>query len=81
MYTTMYQVNNNMVPDYLIDLFTKISTLHNHEIRQAKFNLALPRPNTKFFVKKSFAYRGAVAWNDLLPNIKILVHCQLSKGL
>ena len=31
--TTMYQVNNNMVPDYLIDLFTKTSTLHNYQTR------------------------------------------------
>jgi hypothetical protein len=67
--TTMYQVNNNMVPDYLIDLFTKTSTLHNYQTRQAEFNFALPKPNTNF-CKKSFSYRGAVAWNDLLPNIK-----------
>jgi hypothetical protein len=38
--TIMYQVNNNMVPDYLIDLFRKTSTLRNHETRQAEFNLA-----------------------------------------
>ena len=36
---TMYQVINNMVPDYLTDLFTKTSALHNHETRQAEFNL------------------------------------------
>jgi hypothetical protein len=58
-----------MVPDYLIDLFTKTSTLHNHQTRQAEFNFALPKPSTNF-CKKSFSYRGAVAWNDLLPNIK-----------
>ena len=46
--TTMYQVNNNMVPDYLIDLFTKTSTLHNYQTRQAEFNFALPKPNTNF---------------------------------
>ena len=63
--TTMYQVNNNMVPD----LFTKTSTLHNRQTRQAEFNFALLRPSTNF-CKKSLSYRGAVAWNDLLPNIK-----------
>ena len=47
-----------MVPDYLIDLFTKISTLHNHETRQTEFNLALPRPNTNF-CKKSISYSTA----------------------
>ena len=66
---TMYQVINNMVPDYLTDLFTKTSALHNHETRQAEFNLTLPKPNTNFY-KKSFSYRGAVTWNDLLPNMK-----------
>ena len=66
---TMYQVINNMVPDYLADLFTKTSALHNHETRQAEFNLTLPKPNTNFR-KKSFSYRGAVTWNDLLPNMK-----------
>ena len=37
-----------MVPDYLTDLFTKTSALHNHETRQAEFNLTLPKPNTNF---------------------------------
>ena len=58
-----------MVPDYLNDLFTKTSALHNHETRQAEFNLTLPKPNT-YFRKKSFSYRGAVTWNDLLSNMK-----------
>ena len=45
---TMYQIINNMVPDYLTDLFAKNSALHNHETRQAEFNLTLPKPNTNF---------------------------------
>jgi hypothetical protein len=61
-----------MVLNCVIDLFTKISTLHNRETRQAEFNLSLPRPNTNF-CKKLFSYRGAVlTGNDLLPNIKNL---------
>ena len=38
---TMYQINNRMVPDFLIDLFTKTNIVHGHETRQAKFNLCL----------------------------------------
>ena len=60
---TMYQINNRMVPDYLIDLFTKTNIVHGHETRQAKFNFVPPKPNTNFR-KKSFSYRGAVAWNN-----------------
>ncbi len=67
----MYQVNNGMVPDYLIDLFKKTNTLHSYETRQAEFNFLLPKPNTNFR-KKSLSYRGALAWNDLVPNLKNL---------
>ena len=49
--TNMYQVNNNMVPDYLIDLFTKTSTLHNYQTRQAEFNLACSKTWTGLISK------------------------------
>ena len=58
-----------MVSDYPTDLFTKTCTLHNHETRQAEFNLTLPKSNTNFR-KTAFSYRGAVTWNDFLPNMK-----------
>ena len=66
---TMYQINSGMVPDYLIDLFTKTNIVHGHETRQAKFNFVPPKPNTNFG-KKSFSYRGAVAWNNLTSHQK-----------
>ena len=53
LYTTMYQINNRMVPDYLIDLFAKTNVVHGHETRQAKFNFLPPKPNTNFG-EKSF---------------------------
>ena len=59
----MYKVNNNEVPDYLVDLFTKTSSSHGYETRQAEFNFVPPKPNTNF-CKKSFSYRGAVAWTN-----------------
>ena len=55
----MYQINNRMVPGYLIDLFTKTNVVHGHESRLAKFNFLPPKPNVSF-VKKLFSYRGAV---------------------
>ena len=69
--TIMYKVNNNEVPDYLVDLFTKTSSSHGYESRQAKFNFVPPKPNTNF-CKKSFSYGGAVAWNKLPTNLKTL---------
>ena len=65
----MYKVNNNEVPDYLVDLFTKTSSSHGYETRQAEFNFVPPKPNTNF-CKKSFSYGGAVAWNKLPTNLK-----------
>ena len=42
----MYQVHNNIVPNYLIDLFTKTSVIHIYETRHAESNSALPKPKT-----------------------------------
>ena len=61
---TKYRINNRMVPDYLIDLFTKTNILHGHGTRQAKFNFVPAKPNTNFG-KKSFSYRGAV-WHGTI---------------
>ena len=55
--------------DYLFDLFTKTSTIH--ETGHAEFNFALPKSNT-YFCKKSFSYRGVVAWNSLPSELKNL---------
>ena len=58
-----------MVPDYLIDLFTKTNVVHVYGTRQAEFNFMPPKPNTNFGIK-SFSYRGAVASNDLTSTAK-----------
>ena len=38
----MYQVNNNLAPQYLIDLFCNTNFLHDHNTRYAEDALALP---------------------------------------
>ena len=58
-----------MVPDYLIDLFTKTNVVHGYGTRQVEFNFMPPKPKTNFG-KKSFSYRGAVAWNSLTSTAK-----------
>ena len=51
--TIMYQLNNGMVPDYLIDLFTKINVVHGYGTRQVEFNFMPPKPRTNL-VKNPF---------------------------
>ena len=59
----MYQVNN-LVSQYLIDLFRNTNLIHAHNTRYAENALTLPKPNSNSR-KKSFSYRGAEAWNNL----------------
>ena len=67
--TIMYQLNNGMVPDYLIDLFAKTNVVHDYGTRQVKFNFMSAKPKINFG-KKSFSYRGAMAWNSLTSTAK-----------
>ena len=54
----MYKVKNGLVPDYLCDLFTNVSDIHNYDTRQSGADLILPKPKTNS-MKNAFAYRGA----------------------
>ena len=38
---TMYQVNNNLVPPYLMDVFCNTNSIHDQDTRYAKDALAL----------------------------------------
>ena len=66
---TMYQVKNNLAPQYLTDLFCKTSSIHDYNTKFAQDALALPKPNS-YSRKKSFSYRWAVAWNNLPSDLK-----------
>ena len=65
----MYKIKHKVLPNYLIDIFTNANEIHDYNTRQSEFNFALPKPNTNF-KKKSFAYRGAEAWNGLSSDLK-----------
>ena len=41
---TTYQVNNNLTPQYLIDLFCNNNLIHDHETRYAEDALFFDRP-------------------------------------
>ena len=62
----MYKVKNQLVPDYLCDLFTSVSDIHNYHTRQSGSDLIVPKPKTNS-MKNVFSYRGAEAWNAISP--------------
>ena len=67
--TMMYKVLNNNAPAYLQEQFKKLKDSIPYNLRNADVNLALPKPNSEY-LKKSFGYSGAVAWNSLPRNLQ-----------
>ncbi len=60
----VYKSLNSLAPQYLSDLFVRLSEVHPRELRNSKTNLAIPMLRTGNG-QKSFAYRGASLWNSL----------------
>ena len=68
----MYKVYRAAVPEYLTELFRLTPEVHNYNLRgQCKFDMQLPKPKTNS-LKRSFAYRGATAWNALSNHVRDL---------
>ena len=65
----MYKVKNKLVSDYLYDIFTNVSDVHDHNTRQSGADLTLPKPKTNS-MKNAFSYRGAEVWNCLPASVK-----------
>ena len=61
---TMFKIFNNDCPIYLREQFHRTSVIHDYNLRGSNYDLQLPLPKTNFF-KRSFSYRGAIAWNQL----------------
>ena len=51
-------------PTYLREQFHRTSEIHDYNLRGSNYDLQLPLPKTNF-LKRSFSYRGAMAWNQL----------------
>ena len=62
-----FKALRNMTPKYISDLF-HICQKDNYGLRSNDRKLSLPKPKTNF-LKKSFSYRGAQAWNSLPEEI------------
>jgi hypothetical protein len=66
--TLMFKVRNSMAPHYQIYFKEPMTYTFTKRSRQVQ-NYFPPKPNTNF-KKKSFSYRGAVAWNSLSCDLK-----------
>ena len=64
---TTFKALRNMTPKYISDLFHTCQN-DNHALRSNDRKLYSPKPKTNF-LKKSFSYRGAQAWNTLPEEI------------
>ena len=74
----MYKILNNMAPVYLRDHFKMSFTDQASSLRNRKLCLILPRAQTEF-LKKSFAFSGAKAWNELPEEVKCSNSLQIFK--
>ena len=57
----MFKTVNKQLPEYISEKFVNTNTIHRYNLRE--LNLFIPGPNTEA-LKKSFRYRGAIAWNS-----------------
>ena len=66
----IYSVFETQTPHYILQMFTKSQTLHNHRTRSAEnLGLILPKIKTQMG-KQSYSYEGAVHWNNLPTYIR-----------
>ncbi len=68
--TMVFKSINNLAPRYMSDMFTKISESHCRVTRASnRQDLYLPGDKHKVLYTDSFAYSGAIIWNNLSPSI------------
>ena len=66
----MYKSLNNLAPDYMMDLFNKVSESHSRNLRSVENDLLMiPFSRTRYY-DRSFAIQGAKQWNSLPIDIR-----------
>jgi len=63
-----FKIKNNMVPDYLSDLFTRSDENPHYNLRQRNDFLTLPRRTSLF--ERSFVTSVIQQWNTLSPILR-----------
>ena len=64
----MYKSLNDLAPQYLIDLFVRLSDFHTRELRNIENDLAVPLMRT-VCGQKAFSYCRTKLWNKFKNNI------------
>ena len=66
----MYKISNNLAPQYLQDLFTHTTDIHQRALRSTSNNLLyVPKPKMELY-RNSLSYSGSKIWNSIPENIK-----------
>ena len=76
---TMAYKLNELAPENLSNIFHKLSDVQTMVLRDKKCNLAVPKMRTAYG-QKSFAFRGAKAWNKLNSERKLAPSIQSFKS-
>ena len=68
--TVVYKAINDLAPEYISDIFTKVSGLHTRNLRSADNDfLRAPSSKTSFY-ENSFTVSAAKQWNELPRDIR-----------
>ena len=68
----MYDVHNNLAPDNIKNMFTKLSSVHSYRTRSVtNENYYVEQVRTEN-MKRAFSISGALIWNSISLSIKTL---------
>ena len=67
--TTVYKSLHGLAPEYMRQMFTKLSENTSRSLRNTNTDLRIPRFATSYG-QRSFSYRGVTVWNKLSTEIK-----------
>ena len=73
----MFKIINGDAPSYLQNLFSVRGSGYN--LRDSEIKLNLPKPRTNY-LQRSLCYSGALLWNSLPQNIRMLRSLPLFKN-
>ena len=68
--TMVFKYLNDLAPENLVNILSKLSDAHTRVLRNTRCNLAVPKRKTAYG-QKSFPFRGANVWNKLDSAVKL----------
>jgi hypothetical protein len=71
----MYKVKSKICPNYMVDMFSRNSTVYNLRVKE----FCIPRVNTVNYGKHSLRYFGPLLWSNLPANIRTIQSLKLFK--